>query len=106
MTNAEMENLFVATFDHILKLRRLKSREYSEDGDALSNFRRNGRDLELPMEAVWRVYAMKHWDAISQYIRDRMKNAPRELSEPIEGRIDDLIVYLILFKAMIMEHQD
>jgi hypothetical protein len=55
------------------------------------------------MEVVWRIYAGKHWDALSQYIRDIGNGTRRVLSEPIESRIDDLIVYLCLFKAMLRE---
>jgi len=103
MTNVEVEELIKDTFDRILHLREVKAAEYSEDGDALSNFRRNGEDMGLPMEVVWRVYAGKHWDALSQHVRDIGNGTRRVLSEPIESRIDDLIVYLCLFKAMLRE---
>ncbi len=103
MTNAEVEVLIKDTFDRILHLHEVKAAEYSEDSDALSNFRRNGEDMGMPMEVVWRVYAGKHWDALSQYIRDISNGTRRVLSEPIESRIDDLIVYLCLFKAMLRE---
>ena len=45
----------------------------------------------------------KHWDALSQYVRDIGNGTRRVLSEPIESRIDDLILYLCLFKAMLRE---
>jgi hypothetical protein len=102
-TNAEMKNIIRATFDQVLKLREIKGSEYSEDGDALSNFRRNAADMEMEMETVWRVYAGKHWDAISQHVRDIQQGRQRDLSEPMENRVDDLIVYLCLFKAMLRE---
>jgi hypothetical protein len=101
MTNVEIEELIKDTFNRILHLRKVKAAEYSEDSDVLSNFRRNGEDMGLPMEVVWRVYAGKHWDALSQYVRDIGNGTRRVLSEPIESRIDDLIVYLCLFKAML-----
>jgi len=106
MTNAELEAMMKETFEQLLVLRRIKSREYSEESDALSNFRRNGVDLDMPMEAVWKVYAQKHWDAVSQYVRDKTNHCDRPLSEPIENRIADLIVYLILFKAIVKERED
>ncbi len=91
------------TITNIKELSALKGGEYAGDHDRLANFRRNGSDLELPMEVIWRVYAAKHWDAVGQYIKDLHQDKVRERLEPIEGRVDDLIVYLILFKAMLAE---
>jgi len=81
----------------------LKGGEYAGDHDRLDNFRRNGANLGLPMEVIWGVYAAKHWDAIGTYIRDLTTGKTRERMEPISGRVDDLLVYLILFKCMIIE---
>jgi hypothetical protein len=91
------------TFRQVEKLGRLKGGEYAGDQDRLANFRRNGKALGLPMEAVWHTYAAKHWDAITQSIRDLLSNTTRERLEGLEGRCDDLIVYLILFKCMLIE---
>jgi hypothetical protein len=57
------------------------------------------------MELVWRIYAGKHWDAISQYIKDIQTGKERHRLESLSGRADDLIVYLLLFKAMLMERE-
>ena len=94
------------TIATIRELSALKGGEYAGDEDCLANFRRNGKDLDLPMETVWRVYAAKHWDAVGQYIRDLQDGTARKRLESIEGRADDLIVYLLLFKAMIRERTD
>lgn len=93
------------TFTEIKKLSQLKGGEYAGDGDRLANFRRNGTDQGLPMETIWRVYAAKHWDAIGQYCKDRLSGKTRDRLESIQGRADDLITYLILFKAMVDEHE-
>ena len=103
ITNAEMEEMFKATFAEILELRRLKSGEYAQDQDALNNFRSDAADLGLNMETIWRVFANKHWRSLSKYISDLETGFKRERSEPIEGRVDDLIVYLLLFKAIMKE---
>lgn len=92
-------------FDAIRNLAALKGGEYSGDEDRLDNFRRNGVDLGLPMETIWRVYAAKHWDAIGQYVKDLHSNKERSRLEPIAGRVDDLLVYLLLFAAMIEERE-
>lgn len=94
-TIAKIENL-IAT----------KGEEYKRsDDDQLSNFRRAGAELDVPMELVWLVYAGKHWDALSTYIKDLKDQRVRTVSEPISGRVDDLIVYLILLRCMIVERE-
>lgn len=98
------ESLVNETFETIRKLAKLKGGEYSGDTDRLLNFRRNAEALALPMETIWAVYAAKHWDAIMQYIKDMQAGTYRERLEPISGRVDDLLVYLLLLKAMMEEH--
>lgn len=105
-SHAKFNTLIDTTVPMIKKLSTLKGGEYSGDNDRLANFRRNGLDQDLPMETIWRVYAAKHWDAIGQYIVDQRKGKTRERMESISGRVDDLLVYLILFKAMVIEAED
>ena len=95
--------LLTQTIDQIKQLSTLKGGEYAGDEDRLANFRRNAIALGLPMETVWAVYAGKHWDAIQQFVKDQRVGKDREKIEPIAGRVDDLLVYLLLFKAMLDE---
>lgn len=107
--NKRLTELMDITFKRAVELRTKKGAEYAGThiDDVLANFRRNGKDAGVSMEVCWRIYAGKHWDAISQYVRDIDNNYfTRERMEPIEGRIDDLIVYLILFQAMIIERME
>lgn len=97
-TYRELDNLFAETWKEICDLAKTKRKEYAAHDDALNNFRRDAKDLDLTMEQIWRVFAGKHWGAINNYI-----SGNRELSEPIDGRIHDLIVYLVLLKAIIHE---
>ena len=99
----EWEELLNESTSSIINLAKLKGGEYAGDVDRLANFRRNGDNLGLMMEQVWAVYAGKHWDAIMQYIKDISRGADRVRMEPISGRADDLLVYLLLFKAMLKE---
>lgn len=85
------------------ELSELKGGEYAGDVDRLANFRRNADNLDMVMEQVWAVYAAKHWDAVMQYVRDTAAGTARPRLEPISGRLDDLIVYCLLMKAMIDE---
>lgn len=93
-------------FDEVRHLAKAKGGEYSGDTDRLLNFRRNAAALGLDMETVWAVYSAKHWDAIMQYIRDLREGKTRLRLEGIDGRIKDLIVYLLLFQAMVEERSD
>lgn len=99
------DQLVKETVEMIVRLGKEKGGEYAGDNDRLANFRRNGLALELPMETIWRVYAGKHWDAVTQYIVDIQQGKTRPRMESIAGRVDDLIVYLILFKAMVDERE-
>ena len=102
-SNAQWDKLLSATVEKIKSLALVKGGEYSGDDDRLANFRRNGVDVGLPMEVIWRVYAGKHWDSITQYVKDLTAGKDRTRGEPLSGRADDLIVYLLLFKAMLEE---
>jgi hypothetical protein len=103
----ERYNQLVAeTVDKIKQLSVLKGGEYAGDHDRLANFRRGGERIAIPMETTWWVYANKHWDAITQFVQDLNWGKKRERMESLAGRADDLIVYLILFKAMLEERED
>lgn len=99
------DDLVEQTFEEIRKLGKLKGGEYAGDSDRLANFRRNANALGLSMETVWAVYCAKHWDAVMQYIKDLQSETSRPRLESIEGRVDDIIVYMLLFKAMVRERE-
>lgn len=102
-SHERFNELVASTVEQINALSALKGGEYAGDVDRLANFRRNADALGLTMEQIWAVYAAKHWDAIMQYVRDQATGKVRERMEPISGRLDDLIVYAILMKAMVDE---
>jgi hypothetical protein len=103
--NSEYTKLVEKTFVTLRELAKRKGGEYSGDDDRLANFRRNAETLGVPMETIWAVYAAKHWDALMQYIKDERVGKRRDRMEPISGRVDDLLVYLMLFKAMLQERE-
>lgn len=102
-SHAEYDQIVTETIEQIRSLSTLKGGEYAGDTDRLANFRRNAEALGLNMEQVWSVYAAKHWDAVMQYVKDLGAGKSRPRLEGLEGRADDLIVYLILFKAILKE---
>lgn len=99
----EYDRIVNETFAKVIELGIKKGGEYAGDVDRLANFRKGGEDLDLPMATIWQVYAKKHWDAITQWIKDDRKGTARERMEPIEGRVDDMITYLLLFKAILAD---
>ena len=84
----------------------LKGREYAGSADRLANFKRNAELSGVDPLTVLHVYMAKHWDSFSTYVRDMQAKQPRELSEPIEGRLYDLINYAVLGLALIRDAQD
>ena len=83
-----------------------KNEEYAaSDIDRLGNFRRQATSLQLPMSTAWGFLAGKHWDAVCTYINDFRAGKERARTQPIEDRIDDLIVYLLLLLLIVSEEK-
>ena len=101
----EYNALMHQTFLRCIELGKLKGGEYAGGEDRLENFRRNAEECGILMETCWRVYAGKHWDAITQYVKDIQTGKSRVRLESLDGRADDMIVYLILFKCMLRERE-
>jgi hypothetical protein len=99
----EFKLLLNQTTDRLFQLTETKGHEYAHDADQLANFRRLGTTLRLDPRVVLYVYLLKHLDAISHYIGAVQHKREIVCSEPIDGRIDDAILYLILLKALIMD---
>jgi hypothetical protein len=89
------------TFERVRTLTQTKGKDYSTDDDALVNFKRHAQALGLTPHQVWAVYAGKHWDAIQTFIRTLGQG--HQPSEPIAGRVDDLITYLTLLMGLLVE---
>lgn len=102
----EYNKILSSTIEQIKNLGLLKGAEYSGDVDRLANFRRNAENLGLDYRQVWAVYSGKHWDALMQYVKDIGTGTERRRLESLSGRCDDLIVYLMLFKAMLKESEE
>lgn len=99
------EALLRETFKDAARLLVVKGGEYAGSEDRLANFKR-GADLVgvTPLQCLF-IYLSKHYDAIATFVRDDAAGTVRDRSEPIAGRLDDLINYCILAKALIQETQ-
>jgi hypothetical protein len=98
MKRTDFENLMEANHRYVIGLNQTKGHDYAGDEDALDNFKRNALSLGLTPEQVWAVYAAKHWDAIMTYVREGAVQ-----SEPVEGRLLDVILYCHLMLGLVRE---
>lgn len=98
MTRDEFLAMLDAECGELRRLNETKGHDYAGEQDALSNFKRHAAELGLRPEQVWAVYASKHWDAILTYVREGDVK-----SEPVEGRVRDLALYLFLLLGLTRE---
>lgn len=101
MNKTEFLQILTSGHDRMVGLTRSKGEEYSSSDDQLGNFRRLAEQTGLTMPQVWLVLFTKHLDAIRTWIKDEATGTKRERSEPIEGRIEDAILYLYLLRAVV-----
>lgn len=101
MNKTEFLQILTSGHDRMVGLTRSKGEEYSSSDDQLGNFRRLAEQTGLTMPQVWLVLFTKHLDAIRTWIKDEATGTKRERSEPIEGRIEDAILYLYLLRAIV-----
>jgi len=96
------EQLYTLIQDKILpdcyNIMKSKGESYSGLEDKLGNFKRCAKFADVNIEKAWYIYFVKHFDALSSYIRGEYKD-----SEPIKSRIQDLINYLFLLAAILDE---
>lgn len=105
MNIVEFRALLTKTYNSLVDLTGTKGQEYAGSRDQLANFKRLSEQLKMRPEAVLWVYLTKHLDSLSSYIRGLNRPTKPTLSEPIEGRIDDAILYLCLLKALVAERE-
>lgn len=97
---------FDEMFSNCIATLATKGEEYTVGSkDRLANFKRSADKLRRPgvdiqMQDVWLIFFDKHWSAIQNYLKN---DCHVKSNEPIQGRIMDCIVYLILFSKMVKE---
>lgn len=103
MNLSEYTKVFEATFESCRNLGATKGGEYAgteRKTNVHANFDRLSGDLGVAPITILMVYLAKHLDSIRNWASHANKDISPSLSEPVEGRIDDAINYLILLKAM------
>lgn len=97
MTQDEFATYLESRFEAIRQLRKSGQKEYAH-GSAFGNFERLADDLRFEgidrRHVLW-VYAKKHLDGIVSHLRGNISQR-----EPVQGRIQDAILYLFLLMGM------
>lgn len=105
MTTDELALLITTTTERLRELSRTKGQEYTRGADdRLANFKRQGEAMGVEPMLILAVFLQKHLDSIGNYVKHvQARGCEPALSEPIDGRIDDAILYLLLLKGMCAE---
>jgi hypothetical protein len=99
MNHQERNNFIENEFNKIMRICKTKGIEYSNSTqDANENFKKLGRELGMDMKQILWVYAQKHNQAISNFLKEGKVH-----SEPIEGRIHDAILYHFILLSLLKE---
>jgi hypothetical protein len=98
MNRKDFQEMMDADYRAIRAINNTKGNDYAGQDDALRNFKEQAATLKLRPEQVWAVLALKHWFAIMTYCADGAVQ-----SEPIEGRLHDIILYSFLLLGLIRE---
>tara|TARA_R100000742_G_C4214856_1_gene40223 strand:+ start:314 stop:643 length:330 start_codon:yes stop_codon:yes gene_type:complete len=80
--------------------KRIEYTEGNHNDNVLWNFETIADKVNLNPLQVLSVYYQKHNSSINNYFKDG-----KEYSEPIEGRIQDMINYLLLMVAMLRKYK-
>lgn len=103
MKHTDFDNIVQAQCERLLLTNQKARKEYAhgEVEDVFNNFNRVGGHLKIDRKKVLWIYLQKHLDGILAHI-----NGLEEQREPIEGRITDAQVYLMLLLGMIKEDKN
>ncbi len=85
--------------EEIMALRNAGQKEYAHDASSpFANFERGAKDMGIDRKQVLWCYAMKHKDGIAAALKGHTSQR-----EDVRGRINDLIVYLLLLRGIFNE---
>ena len=96
----KMRNTYIEETFELSDTKRIEYTEGHHNENVLWNFENIGKRLAISPMKVLSVYLQKHTSSVFNYIKDG-----KEYSESIEGRISDIINYLILLLCMIRTYK-
>lgn len=102
MKKSDFQKLLDSTLEHVRELSATKGEEYANsNSDQLANFKNWSTRAGTPVPKVWMIQFLKHMEAVEFYVKHSTV-----LSESLDSRIDDAILYLILLKAIHHEYSN
>lgn len=105
MTSAELDKMIDQIFLDIRKTLTKKGAEYSPYLDRLKNLKDTGTFLEVPPERALLGFVAKHIIALKDFIIELTLGFFRS-EDQWDEKIDDIICYLILLKALLKERRE
>lgn len=105
MTPEEFEVHVNETLAKCKELLLKKNSEYAGGEDRLGGFNRPAADYGVTPLQVAGIFSGKHIDGIKTYIRETALGIERDRTEPIEGRLHDLINYCVFQLAILKDQQ-
>lgn len=104
MTVDEFDAVVARRLERVRQTLVVKGREYSRDGDRLSNFHNGARLLRCTPEQALLGYAAKQMVSIVDFVRDLDQGVVRSEAEWDE-KLGDVVNYLILLEAVTVERR-
>ena len=102
MNKVHFDAFFDCMIDEIKETRDDGQKEYARtETDVLANFKRIGDWKDETQESILMTYLLKHIDGMLSYVSGFTSQR-----EDIRGRITDVMVYCMLFWAMVEESED
>lgn len=100
MTKHDFETMLAARFDSFRTGYKGTQKEYALSDDAFDNFNRLAAQLGLDRKQILFVYMQKHIDGITSHLKGNVSQR-----ESVHGRIQDVVMYLMLLDGMIYEDE-
>lgn len=110
MNNNEFYQRTEGFYQECIQIMKTKGGEYAGSEDKFANFKRLSGLQQISPLSIWFTYFTKHFDSLTSFIRrvnkgESVAEVDASLSEPISGRIGDMINYLFILKGMIEEEK-
>lgn len=103
MTFEEFENFQNRLLEEVKQMGSTKGKEYAfKHEDRFQNFNEDAEEMGIDRLLCAWIFTNKHIRSLRSYIRNKSTFS----TEPIRGRIIDIIVYLILIAGMIEEEEN